>query len=251
MAEKFAKWIGGALGWALGGPIGALIGFSLGYLWDSATLLPATTGQRRERFRGDETRQGDFAVSLLVLTAAVMKADDRVLKSELSYVRAFLLRQFGETQTSELLRVLRDLLQRDIPLEPVCTQIRMHMSQPQRLQLLHFLGGIANADGTFHRSEWTVIESIARLLGISKADLQSIEAMYELDEDRYYRILEMPNTATRDEVKAAYRKMAKKYHPDRLGDVGTEVRNAAVEKFRQVQEAYDKLMKKQDNTIHR
>lgn len=221
-----------------------MIGFSLGYLWDNATLLPATAGRAGERFRGYETRQGDFTVSLLVLTAAVMKADDRVLKSELNYVRTFLQRQFGEGQTSELLRVLRDLLQRDIPLEPVCTQIRMHMSHPQRLQLLHFLGGIANADGTFHKSEWAVIESIAGLLGISKADLQSIEAMYELDEDRYYRILEIPNTATADEVKAAYRKMAKKYHPDRLGDVGAEVRNAAVEKFRQVQEAYDKLMKK-------
>jgi len=244
MAEKFAKWVGGAIGWALGGPIGGLIGFSLGYLWDNATLLPVTREQSRERYRGSRTHQGDFTVSLLVLSAAVMKADEKVLKSELNYVRAFLLQQFGEAKTTELLRVLRDLLQRDIPLEPVCAQIKTFMSHPQRLQLVHFLIGIANADGTFHKDEWAVIRTIASHLGVSRADLESMEAMYGMATDRYYRILEIHETATKEEIKVAYRKMAKKYHPDRLGDVGEDVRSAAVEKFRQVQGAYDKLMNK-------
>ena len=239
MAKKYGKWLGGALGWAFGGPIGGLVGFSLGYLWDNATLdanIPRDTS-------GAQTHPGDFAVSLLVLSAAVMKADQRILKSELSYVKRFLVNQFGEQKALELLRVLKDLVQRDIPLAPVCQQISAHMSHAQRLQLIHFLLGIANADGHLHDQEWEVVQQIAHYLRISSSDLDSLEAMYDRDDKRWYRILEIEPGASQDEIKSAYRKMAKKYHPDRLGDVGEDVRKAGEEKFRQVKEAYDKLKK--------
>jgi len=109
--------------------------------------------------------------------------------------------------------------------------------------LVHFLIGIANADGELHKKEWELVKRIAGLLLISRKDLISLEAMYEIDADRYYRILEIEPNATADEIKTAYRKMAKKYHPDKLGDVGEDVLKAAEEKFRQVQEAYEKLNK--------
>jgi DnaJ like chaperone protein len=239
MARKFAKWVGGALGWAFGGPIGGLVGFALGHLWDNATLevsIPTDTS-------GRQTHPGDFAVSLLVLSAAVMRADNRVLKSELNYVKQFLVGQFGEAKAQELLRVLKDLLQREIPLAPVCRQIASHMSHAQRLQLIHFLLGIANADGELHDREWDLVTVIAHHLRISQKDLDSLEAMYDRDEERWYRILEIDPGSSQDEIKSAYRRMAKKYHPDRLGDVGDDVKEAAVEKFRQVKEAYDKLKK--------
>jgi DnaJ like chaperone protein len=240
--SKFGKWVGGTLGWAVGGPIGALVGFSLGYLWDNATLDGnVTTGEFASK-GSRATYQGDFAVSLLVLASAMMKADDRVLKSELNYVKQFLRNQFGEEKSAELLRVIRDLLQRDIAIAPVCIQIKQHMSVAQRLQLMHFLIGIANVDGEIHPSEWNLAKSISGYLGISHKDLESLSAMYQVDKDRYYRILEIEPNASDDEIKTAYRKMAKKYHPDKLGDVGEDVKNAGIEKFRQVQEAYEKLI---------
>lgn len=239
MAKKYGKWLGGALGWAFGGPIGALAGFSLGYLWDNATLeVVRSTGQP-----GNQTHPGDFAISLLVLASAMMRADGRVLKSELNYVKRFLVHQFGEEKSLELLRVLKDLLEKDIPLQSVCQQIDSFMSHPQRLQLMHFLLGIANVDGELHKREWEMAMHIARLLRISEKDVKSLEAMYDMDEDRYYRILEIEKGSTQQEIKTAYRKMAKKYHPDRLGDVGEDVLKGAKEKFQQVQEAYDKLSK--------
>ncbi|NQV54210.1 MAG: TerB family tellurite resistance protein [Flavobacteriales bacterium] len=239
MANKYAKWLGGALGWTFGGPIGALVGFSLGYLWDNASLQVVRPGDQP----GNQTHAGDFAVSLLVLAAAMMKADGKVLKSELTYVKQFLVTQFGEAKSLELLRVLKDLLEKDIPLASVCHQIDAFMSHPQRLQLMHFLLGIANADGELHKTEWETAMHIARLLRISQKDLESLEAMYDMDTDRHYRILEIAKGATQQEIKTAYRKMAKKYHPDRLGDVGDDVLKAAREKFNQVQEAYDNLSK--------
>lgn len=239
MGKKFAKWIGGALGWTFGGPIGGLVGFSIGYLWDNATL---EVNVPRES-SGAQTHPGDFAISLVVLSAAVMKADQKVLKSELNYVKSFLIRQFNEEKALELLRILRDLLDRPIHLEPVCAQINAHMNHAQRLQLVHFLLGIANADGHLHKAEWDLIRTIAQLLRISAKDVESLEAMYDMDEERWYRILEIEPGADQATVKAAYRKMAKKYHPDKLGDVGDDVKEAAIEKFRQVKEAYDKLNK--------
>jgi len=242
MAEKFAKWVGGAIGWALGGPIGGMVGFSLGFLWDNATLKGGA--QRPGSGYSQSTRQGDFTISLLVLSAAVMKADNRVLKSELNYVKTFLVRQFGEVQAKELLRVLKDLLDQNVALGPVCTQIRAHMTHAQRLELMHFLLGIANADGVLHAAELRTIQTIGRYLNVSVKDIDSMEAMFEQTDDRYYRILELEKGASQEEIKKAYRKMAKKYHPDKLGDVGEEVRASAIEKFRMVQEAYDKLSTK-------
>jgi DnaJ like chaperone protein len=212
----------------------------LGYLWDNATLEVGTTDQRS----GNATHPGDFAISLLVLSAAVMKADGKVLKSELNYVKQFLVQQFGEEKAIELLRVLKDLLEKDIPLASVCQQIGQFMSHPQRLQLMHFLLGIANADGDLAKTEWEMVMQIARYMRISQKDLESLEAMYDMDEDRHYRILEIEPGAGQDEIKAAYRRMAKKYHPDRLGDVGEDVIKAAQEKFNQVQQAYEKLSKR-------
>jgi DnaJ like chaperone protein len=242
MAAKVGKWFAGTLGWVLGGPIGGLIGFGIGYLWDNATMESGTAGQQRSGQSGS-TQRGDFGVSLMVLSAAMMKADNKVLKSELAYVKSFLNRQYGQQASAEMLQVLKELLKQDIPVAQVCSQIKSFMTHPQRLQLVHFLAGIANADGEIHELEWKLLKSISRLLNVSEKDLESLSAMYQVDNDRYYRILEIETGATQAQIKAAYRKMAKKYHPDKLGDIGKEAKDAAVEKFRQVQEAYDKLSK--------
>jgi DnaJ like chaperone protein len=134
-------------------------------------------------------------------------------------------------------------LQKDVDLGPVCNQIKGSMSHARRLQLVHYLVGIANADGHIHEQEWNLLESIARRLNVNHKDLESLCAMYQVDKDRYYRILEIEKGASKEEIKKAYRKMVKKYHPDKLGDIGKDAKNTAIEKFRMVQEAYDELNK--------
>jgi DnaJ like chaperone protein len=236
MAKNYGKWFGGAIGWAFGGPIGGLVGFSLGYLFDNATLTAV-------QVKDERSHPGDFTLSLMVLTAAVMRADERLLKSELDFVKKFVVQQYGEDMAPDVLKLLRELLKKDFNLAEVCLQIRSHLSHPERLQLMHFVVGIALSDGEFHPAEKRVIEQIASYFHISHKDLESLGAMFQLDNDRYYRILEIKPEASQEEIKIAYRKMAKKYHPDRLGDVGEDVKKAAVDKFRMVQEAYEKLSK--------
>lgn len=231
---KFAKWIGGTLGWALGGPIGAILGFAFGSAVDNVTAVE-TDGANRT------TAQGDFVVSLLVLSAAVMKADGKTMRSELEFVKRFLVQQFGAQQASRYLPLLKDMLRQEIPLREVCMQVKQHMPQPFRLQLLHYLFGISQADGHVHEKEVAVIMEIASYLGISTADFESIKAMYFRDVESDYRILEVKSSASDEEVKKAYRKMAVKYHPDKVAGLGEEVQRAAKEKFQKLQQAYENI----------
>ena len=113
------------------------------------------------------------------------------------------------------------------------------MQHASRLQLIHFLFGIAKADGYVNDAEVNQIYTIAGYLGINSRDYESIKAMFYDSTDNAYIILEIEKTATNDEIKKAYRTMAKKYHPDKVIHLGTEHQKGAEEKFRKVQEAYE------------
>jgi len=233
---RFGKWIGGGLGWAFFGPLGGVLGFVLGSVLDQAQTGTQASPAGR-------TTTGDFAMSLLVLVAAVMKADGKVVKSELDYVKTFFTRNFGSVATQEAMLYLRDLLKQSIPVRDVSRQIKNQLDYSSRLQLLHLLYGISLADGIIHPQEISLIDQIAADLGISRQDSMSIKSMFVEDIDSAYKILEIDKSASNEDIKRAYRQMAIKYHPDKVGYLGEDFRKAANEKFQKVNEAYEKIKK--------
>lgn len=237
---KYAKWVGGGLGWLFGGPLGGLLGFAVGSMFDGPRQNAYTTSYRGQRYN---TTAGDFALSLIVLVAAVMKADGKVVRAELDYVKNFFRNQFGEDTAREALMMLRDLLKQNIPLVDVCRQISSNMEYSSRLQLIHMLYGISASDRYIDQRELKSIESIAGYLNISQKDHESIKNMFIPSGDAYYKILEIEPSASNDEVKKAYRKMARKYHPDMVSHLGDDFKNIADEKFKKVNEAYEKIKK--------
>lgn len=233
----WSKWVFGGLGWAMGGPLGGILGFGLGAALDGASK------NKSGMVSSGPTGPGDFGAVLLVLCAAVMKSDGKVLRSELDFVKAFFVRQFGESKAGELVLVLRDFLKQDLPLEEVCRQARIHLGDPERLQLLHLLFGISLADGEVHPGEVETISKISNFLGVSKEDFLSIKAMFVKDTTSAYKILEISEHANDEEVKLAFRNMAKKHHPDKVHHLGPDFQQAAQEKFKAINEAYEQIKK--------
>ena len=182
-------------------------------------------------------------VSMLVLFASVMKADKQLLQSELAYVKEFLKKQFRTNDVQDFMILFKDILEQDYPLRDVCRQIQRSMDHPSRLELVHVLFGLSQADGQIHSDEIRVIHTIARYMNINENDFISIKAMFIRETDSDYKILEIPSESSNEEVKKAYRKMANKYHPDKVSHLGDELQKLAEEKFKFVSDAYQAIKK--------
>ena len=203
------KWIAGALGWAMFGPIGGILGY---YFASRVEKLAEATVVYGEDQTWNQGQRNSFLMSLLVLSASVIKAEE----------------------------IVRELLTKDYNLYEVCGQIRSCMDYSQRLQLFHYLVSLGACDG-LHQREVDVLETIATYIGLSKAEVDSIFAQFRPNNDSNYRILEIEPSATDEEVKKAYRKMAVKYHPDKVATLGEDVQKAAEEKFKAVSQAYEAI----------
>ena len=236
---KFGKWLGGGLGWAFGGPIGALAGFVVGAIIDNRDKedIPHYTSGR--------TYAGDFKISLLVLLACVVKADGVRKAEEIGIVRKILTSNFGEQEADEAIRILNRLLEENIDETQVAWQISRNMNYSSKLELLHLLFEVAYADGEVCAAEMSMLQRIAGIFGISDVDFNALKAPYTKgsDTDWAYKALGIESSATDEEIKKAFRKMAMKYHPDKLNGLGENVKRAGAEKFRAVHEAYEYLKK--------
>lgn len=253
------KWIGATLGWSFGGPIGAIIGLALGSLGDALasgkggfTIGDGTFNDERsqqgrrpnyktQQQRRAQTTSGDFEVSLLILATVVIKADGVQDQRELDFVRKQFVGMYGKDRANKAFELFKKVSQQTVPLRQVCMQIQQMMDHSSRLQLMHFLFGIAKADGMVTDDEERQIFTIAGYLGVSSRDYNSIKAMFYNSSDNAYEILEITKSATTSEIKKAYRNMAKKYHPDKVEHLGEEHKKGAEDKFKQVQKAYEQL----------
>lgn len=228
-----------------------MIGVFVASIFDATTPVlnagddaePSSTSRGRASAWRRTATVGDIRVSIVVLIACVMKADGRVLKSEVNYIKPFFVRNFGEDGAKEALQLLKHLLERDIDPIAVSRQIAQNVNYSTRLELLHLLLDMANADGDVCDAERQVIELISVNMGIADADYQSLNAMYRKAQDPNwaYTVLEIEVSATDDEVKRAYRRMAMKYHPDKVANAGEEIRQQATEKFRTINKAYEHI----------
>jgi len=230
------------------------LGFIVGSFIDSI-IDTDRTGQRYGRSGGigsdpfdyyrRQSSRYDFQTMLMALSAAVMKADGKVLKIELNYVKQFFSMQFGNHFRAEHLQILKDFLSADmIPLQEICSDIKSRLPYEPRVQLLHYLFHVAKSDGDVATSELNTINRISNMLGVSATDFESIKNMFYRNVDSDYKILGVEASASDEEVKKAYRKMAISFHPDKVAQLGDEHQKAAKEKFQQIQDAYEAIKKR-------
>ncbi len=248
------KFIGAIAGYFLLGRhfFGVIIGFVIGQFIDQYLTVQARLkkGEKPEDifdyYKQHSYTQGhnDFATMLVALSASVMKADGKVMKSELEYLKSFFSQQFGPNFTQEHLQTLKHFLDGGaIPLDQVCNDIRNRTQLEVRIQLLHFLFGLAKADGHVADQEIHAIRTISHLLGIPNTDFESVKNMFYRNVNSDYAVLGIESTATEEEIKKAYRQMAVRYHPDKVASMGEEYQKGAKEKFQKIQEAYENIKK--------
>jgi len=267
------KWIGGALGWILGGGVlGAVAGFCIGTMLDEAIEDKKHKGPDDDAGNGGqsyyeqrtfggrrpfEEDRNSFLFSMLVLSSYIIKADGRIMHSEMEFVRQFLRHNFGPqavNQGEEILLKLFELQKQQGPyqfketIRKSCIEISFHMNISQRLQLLNYLVIIAKVDGIVSPEEVTALKEVAHYLGLSAQDVESMLNLENGAKDssnieEAYKVLGISPSATDEEVKAAYRKMALKHHPDRVSALGEDVRKAAEKKFQEINDAKERIFK--------
>ena len=228
--SEYAKWVGGGLGWMYGGPIGAFIGYQLG----------------KYVGKGFQSKETSFEISLLILSAIVVKVDGKITQSELDCVRIFFIQSFGKAKSDRYFKVFNEVKNEDYPsVRSVCLEINKHVNHKTRLQIIHFLFSIAHSDGHIDPKEINIIKKISNYFWIHENDFSSIEAMFSKTNnvESAYNILGVSKGATDEEVKKSYRKMVKKYHPDKLTGVSEDVIKMAKDKFQSVKDAYDRVCK--------
>ncbi len=235
------KWFGAFLGYIFLRLPGAIIGFLIGSLIDGRS---GGGGAAFPEFGRSRVSPADFELNLLSLCSIVIKADGQVSQQELDYVRQYFLRAYGKEKANAIFRTFNEVIKkREISAQRICAYLNQRTRYEVRLQLLHFLFGIAQSDGRVSPSEIEKIREIARYLRIGATDFESIMAMFVRSADTAYTILEIERSASDDEVKKAYRTMAKKYHPDRVNTEDEAIRRGAEEKFKEVQKAYEAIQK--------
>ena len=124
----FKKIIAGGLGWTLGGPIGAIIGVALASLFDGDKTVEYQRVESGSRAHNSSRGANDFQVVLLVLMTAVVKADGRVAKEELSVIKRFLIQNYGEEGAREAWQILNQLLKQNIDVAEVATQCALNLN---------------------------------------------------------------------------------------------------------------------------
>ena len=254
-----AKWIGGFLGLLSGGPIGALAGFVLGALFDTVSedngfTAEIGSGNSSEQATNTGTRNG-FLFSLLTLTSYIIRADGKIMHSEMETVRNFLRVNFGEIAVEEGNQIMLRLFERQKQVETqqpgayhqtiidCCMQLAAVLSLEQRLQLLSFLAAIAKADGYVAPEEVQALREVTENLKLSEAELNSMLGLGSTSLKDAYAVLEIDENATDEEIRAAYKRMVVKHHPDRVASLGEDIRTAAEKKMREINEAKELIYK--------
>ena len=221
------RWLFAILGYTLFRLPGAIIGFFLGSFFSPRSI---------------KISNRDFEINLLALASLVIKADGKVSQKELDFVRAYFVSAYGKNRANEVFKIFnQNFKNKGISLNKISNLFNLGLNYESKLQVIHFLFGIAKADGSISQQEINKLLEFSNLFKLSYADFLSIKAMFIKEVDNDYKILEVDKSATDEEIKKSYRSLAKKHHPDKVQHLGEAYVNAAQDKFQKIQKAYQNI----------
>ena len=234
--------LGGGIGFSLGGPFGALIGSFLGGKISRISSSSSFTSQQNS--------QQIFALSLIILSAKLSKADGRVSKEELIAVKDKL--QIPESEIDQVAKIFNKAKDESTGYEPYAKQISEIFKGNQNVleEVINILFYIAEADGHVSNEEESMIANIAFIFGLSQNQYESIkESRKSSDKLNPYIVLESQPTDDLKSIRKKYIKLSKEHHPDLLISKGVpiEVINESKNKMRAINAAWDQIQKLKSN----
>ena len=249
----WSKAIGAGLGFFMGGPIGAVVGYFL------AGALGSDGRRSTSVFSQPHYKQHILYTNILAFMAALIKVDRKVTKAEKDEVINILKAMFRlDSNDMEMsVRMFDEFLNSTLNISELSESYKRVSDKKMRLVLLEILFRLAMADGVFHPAEEKMIITVASRLDISEYELNSIKATYmgssdsggsggassrkAINKNSYYDLLEVPYSASAEEIKKSYRKLMVKYHPDTFGDIHPTAKELINDKVTKINEAYEEL----------
>ena len=230
--------IGGMIGFSLGGPFGMLLG----------SLLGGKISRSRSAAGFSAINQGQrmFALSLIVLSAKISKADGQVSKEELIAVKDKL--KIPENERDQVGKIFNKAKEESTGYEPYAQQIAQFYKGNINVleEVINILFYIAESDGEVSKSEIEMIENIAKIFGLSEKQYLSIkESRKGTDKLNPYVVLESKPDDDLSEIRKKYLLLSKQHHPDLLLSKGVpqEVIEESKNKMRAINNAWDQIQK--------
>ncbi len=234
--------IGGMIGLSLGGPFGMLLG----------SLIGGKISRARSRAGMGAFAQPQqvFALSLIVLSAKLCKADGRISREELIAVKDKL--KIPENELDQVGKIFNKAKEESQGYEPYAQQIaQIYRGNLNVLEeVINILFYIAEADGNVSASELEMIENISSIFGLSQAQFRSIkESRKSSDKLNPYIVLESNPDDDLQKIRKKYIKLSKDHHPDLLISKGVpkEVIDESKKKMRAINSAWDQVQKLKSN----
>jgi len=251
----FGKIVGGTLGLFVGGPIGAIGGAALGhYVFDRGEGVERlgfggqTAGGQGFRATTQEQAQAAYFIALFSMLGKLAKADGTVSRAEGEAFKSMVHQMpLSSDQRKFAINVFNEAKRSPYSIEEFAEQFRRITAGRQEIhiQMIDMLYQLAAVDQHLHENEEAAIRSVSRILGISEDQVDGIKAKYFESAGEHYKVLGISPSSSDEEVRRAYRELARQYHPDTVVSKGLpeEFVDYAHKRFKEIQSAYEAIKK--------
>ncbi len=217
-----------ALGMAKGGPLRN----AFDQLWGALGLEPTPARSRIA-----------FTIAVITLAAKMSKADGVSSDVEAAaFEQVYVVPDDERHNVRRLFQLAsQDIAGYDIYARQIARQLA---DEPEvKVSVLECLFHIPCADGVLHPAENNFLTDVGRIFELSEVEFQAIRRAFVRDPDGPFEILGLTPNATDQEIKARYRDLVKKHHPDALQSKGVppEFLIAAERRLAAITSAYDAI----------
>ena len=235
------SWLLGAgLGFLRGGPLGAIVGGAVQHVM--------TKKVRKLIRRGlpGVVDESAFVTCIVVVMTKIAMVKGHMTPREVEAIYRFFVKNlnYSENDLDSINQVIRETCRVNPDLNPVIKKYKSSAQSRYRSLLLVLSYQIALIEDSLTDEVQEGINQLARLLDISIEEHDRIRQKYSLDVlVTPFTVLDVAPTASNEEIKKAYWRLASQYHPDKVAHLGEDQVEGAHLKFLEIQEAYQEVEK--------